>query len=110
MKFKLIPDTKLKFIQGNYNACVKENHILIPQELYTILLNYGLTSLVELINTALEMPDSLGTILEWSEQEVNQATQTLITQLRGKLEDKFLEPTQPFNRGLGALDPGELEK
>jgi hypothetical protein len=91
--------------RGDFNAAVRDGDVLLPAPLARTLTENRIVTGERLAELAFDLPGVLASILGWSNDEVLRARRGLSSALRGHVDPEILEPTEPFERGFGALPP-----
>ena len=91
--------------RGDFRAIVRGGDILLPAPLARTLTENRIVTGERLAELAFDLPGVLASILGWSTDEVLRARRGLISALQGHVHPEILEPSEPFERGFGALPP-----
>jgi len=96
--------------QGDLNATISGNTILIPKAAAQSFGQQGVRTATDLLSYMQSYPSAVAKALNWSDKDVSAATEKLRGQLAGKVDSALLgdpkdDPPLP---PLGARDPDAL--
>lgn len=72
--------------------------LLVPQDLGKFASQYGIRNAEELLSYLWSFPTAFTTLLNWSYEDLQEATTELVNQVCGKVRDEFLSPPKPQKR------------
>jgi hypothetical protein len=75
----------------------------VPHELHAALEGSDIRSAEDLISFLRVSPSSVADGLGWKPEDVLGATEILVAQLRGLLDDEDLDPPRRFEHAFGAV-------
>ncbi len=91
----------------------KENKLFIPSEVYGLLTNnssnYGATEVVACFETFPTYKEHVAEELGWKNEDFDKAYKIFCDLVRPYVPDVFFEPPTPFESGMGALDPAQMD-
>ena len=91
---------------GNYGAVVWAGTLLeVPRAFAGLVKAHNLRTVEEFFAYLVTYPSAVSLALQWSLDEVRQATVMLADQLRPHVPGELLQMTPPPERSSGALDP-----
>lgn len=103
MRIVGIPGREVR--RGDFDATVRNDEVRLPESLARTLLANRITTAERLAEFAFDLPGTLAQLLRWTPDEIEKGRAALVRVLRGHISDELLGPTEPFERGFGALPP-----
>ena len=105
MSLRIVPALGQSSRRGAFDAAVSGGMLLLPEALAGILLANRVTTAERLAELVFDFPGTLASVLSWQADDVDRARSGLVNALRGYVDEQVLKPSEPFDRGFGALPP-----
>ena len=90
---------------GDFGATVRDGELLIPASIARRMAAHRILTAERLAELAFDLPGVLAGLLGWTKEDVVRARAGLVSTLRDHVDPEVLEPSEPFERGFGALHP-----
>lgn len=110
MQLTIILVRSQKSIPGNFNVERSGELLFIPEDVATMLEQLSIYTVEEFLSYIFSFPSQIAITLKWDIEDVYKARDVLVEQLRGVVNEVFLNPTLSPPHPYGALPPHSPKK